>query len=656
MAGLRLFRGTGPLGLGSPVVAGDLHTQIWSVIRPLLRKLCFIFAILFVCLPNAYADDLSSLAASNSWKKLLHYEIDRSSPSGLRSAIHSPDFFLAESGAIQPEAELEASLSAMLLPLSENANEHAKCRFPARLIWLRQQFPHKHEQLADIECPEFAEWADPGGIESISLVFANGYLGNPASYYGHTFLKFNHRKSAGKSRLLDLTVNYGAILDGHDDPLSYIVKGVTGGYEGGFSPIEFYFHDANYGENELRDLWEFRLHLPAAATRLVVAHAWEVMKKRYVYYFFRHNCSYRVAELLEIVDGLEVIPRNRPWLIPQALVQEVSTSRFHGHPLIAETIFHPSRQSRLYAKYGALDAEAKHLVAQIVSKALAPDDLVVRELSLGQQQAVLDTLLDYYQFSLDRGKKESSYKSAPEYAAALAVRLQLPPGGREVVSFQPDSPDQGRAPSWMQLGISHSRQAGIAALLRLRPAYYDILDAGSAQVKNGALSMGDLQLQLNGEQLEIRQFDLLAINSMNPAVTGLRGDRGFGWKLKVGAEQERIACRACLVARAQGDVGMGRQLTTNLFAAIHVGGALQQNTGFSGAGFVRASGTMVFRPSAQLGFQFVHEERSPFRPDLNAYRMNSFEGRLAIGHDADLRLLWESDGHSRLTLGWGLYW
>lgn len=656
MLAFGLHLGNGPQSPESPAIAGDFCSRMRSIGCLLLRKFCFILLISFVCSSNAYADDISILAASSSWKRLLHYEIDRSSPSGFRSAIHSPDFFLAEGGAIQPESELEASLAAMLLPLSGNPDKHAKCRFPARLIWLREQFPDKRNHLAEIDCPEFAEWGDPGGIESISLVFANGYLGNPASYYGHTFLKFNHRKSIRKSRLLDLTVNYGAILDGHDDPLSYIIKGVTGGYDGGFSPVEFYFHDATYGENELRDLWEYRLDLPEAAIRLVVAHAWEVMKRRYVYYFFRHNCSFRVAELLEVVDGLEVIPRKHPWLIPQALVQEVASTRFNSHPLVVETIFHPSRQSRLYAKYGALNAEARDWVALIVNKTLAPGDLVRRELPLAQKQAVLDTLLDYYQFNLDRGKKEGSYKSSPEYMAALAVRLQLPPGGSEVVPHPTASPDKGRAPSWLQFGGSHSRLAGTTALLRLRPAYYDILDASSAQVKNGALSMGDLQLQLDGERLGIRQLDLLAINSMNPALTGLPGDRGFGWKLKVGAEQERIACKNCLVARAQGDVGIGRQLNANLFAAIHVGGALQQNTDHYGAGFVRAAGTVVFRPSAQLGILLVHEQRMSFRPNHQTDRLNSLEGRLAMGRDADLRLLWENDGQSRLTVGWGVYW
>ncbi len=639
----------GPRCPASPALAGDFFAN--------KGRICvFILLLSLLCPLGAWAGEFSTLAASGAWLRLLHYEADRSTLSGFRSAIHSPEFFLAENGPIQPEAELQASLAAMLEPLLDNADQHAKCRFPARLIWLRQQFPDKREQLAEIACPGFAEWGDPGNVESLSLVFANGYLGNPASYYGHTFLKFNHRKSAKRSRLLDLTVNYGAIIDGHDDPVSYIVKGVTGGYDGGFSQIEYYFHDSTYGENELRDLWEYRLDLPKEALRLIVAHAWEVMKKRYVYFFFRHNCSYRVAELLEVVEGLAIIPQNTPWLIPQALVQQVATTSLNGHPLVAETHFHPSRQTRLYAKYSALNGEGKSLVNQIVGQNMAPSDLVDRDLPLAQKQSVLDALLDYYQFNLERGKKEGSYKSSPEYEAALAVRLQLPPGSSESASPASTSPDRGRAPSWVQLSVSHSRLYGNAALLRIRPAYYDMLDAGSSQVKNGALSMGDLQLKIDDERLSVRKFDLLSINSMNPALTGLPGDRGFGWKFKVGAEQERISCESCLVTRAQGDVGIGRQLDAKMFASIHVGGALQQYTDYYGAGFARVSANLIFRPEERIGFLFAHEERMSLRINRQRDRINSLEGRLAMGKNADLRLSWENDGRSRFSVGWGAYW
>ena len=82
----------------------------------------------------------------------------------------------------------------MLQPLSGDPDAHAKCRFPARLMWLREQLADYRDALADIKCPAFSAWAAIDDVASISLIFASGYLDNPASYYGHLFLKFNARR------------------------------------------------------------------------------------------------------------------------------------------------------------------------------------------------------------------------------------------------------------------------------------------------------------------------------------------------------------------------------------------------------------------------------------------------------------------------------
>jgi hypothetical protein len=162
-----------------------------------------------------------------------------------------------------------------------------------------------------------------GDIDSISLLYATGYLGNPASYYGHTLLKFNSSHKL-QSKLLDVSVNYGAIVPSGENPLSYIFKGMLGGYDGGFSHIEFYFHNHNYGELELRDIWEYELGFSNADVQLMVAHLWELMGKKNTYYFFRKNCAYRIAEILELAGDLKIIPDDRPWVFPQTIAAKLN--------------------------------------------------------------------------------------------------------------------------------------------------------------------------------------------------------------------------------------------------------------------------------------------------------------------------------------------
>lgn len=631
-----------------------LHSEFRT--RALLKIIGpFLLCCAWSC--NVIAADLSAHARTEGWKRLLHYEYDPFSATGLKSAIHSRDFFLSDSGRIDPEAELKATLAEMLEPATAEHDMHAKCRFPARLMWLQKNFPEFQASLAPIQCPDFAAWVSIGDIDSVSLVFANGYLGNPASYYGHLFLKINNRKDKAKSHLIDLTLNFGAIDTGKDDPLSYIVKGIAGGYDGGFSPIEFYFHNANYGENELRDLWEYRLNLRSSDVHYIVAHAWEILQKKYTYYFFHDNCAFRVAELLEIVEGVEANPRNRPWIFPQAVLQKLSSSVYRGEALVGSKIFHPSRQTRLYDRYVSLNAGQRNVVSGIIAKNLRFDGPEMQRLPLAEQQAVIDALLDYHQFRNLTSKQNGVQKMPPEYVEALSARLRLPPGETVPEAQEVSSPDTGNAPSWVQIGFAHRQDGRNTQTLRIRPAYYDSLDVRGAQAKNSGLSMGDLLLELDDQRMRMVHFDIIAIDSTNPAVTGLPGDRGVGWKLRAGLEQERLRCLNCLAVRVQGDYSLGSLIgSPKVFGAIHAGGTLQGHADFDGIGFARLGASVLVRPSAEFGVRLSHEVRRPFESGFAPYTLTSAEARFALAEDYDFRLKWERDTQYKAMIGIGRYW
>ena len=254
----------------------------------------------------------------STWKKLLVYE--RQWPDrNIRSAVHSESFFNASTGYKDPAAELIATIEAVIKPLDGNPDLHAQCRFPARYLWLKDKLELTEKDVPSIDCPEFDEWSMKGEVDSLSIVFATGFLGNPASYYGHTLLKLNN-KGLNSNRLLDISVNYGAIIPDGEDPVTYIAKGLLGGYNAGFSHTEYYFHNQSYGEIELRDLWEYELNLSPDEVRMILAHTWEVMGKEYTYYFLNKNCAYRMGELFEIIDGIKINPDTRFWVIPQAQV------------------------------------------------------------------------------------------------------------------------------------------------------------------------------------------------------------------------------------------------------------------------------------------------------------------------------------------------
>jgi hypothetical protein len=600
--------------------------------------------------------EIVALASNPTWIKLGHYETDNKSRSGWRSALHPGEFFLHPEGHTDPLVELKATVAALNAAPEDNHDQHAQCRFPARLIWLKEKLQNHLTFRNDVVCHAFHEWTQSNDITSVSVVFASGSLGNPATYYGHTLLKFNFKSAQTNTRLMDESVNYGAILEGtNDNQFVYIFKGLTGGYDAGFSHINFYYHDHNYGDRELRDLWEYKLNLTQKAVDLIAAHSWEVLGKRYTYYFFKGNCAYQMGKVLEVVDGLQVIPEDRPWTIPQALIQRLSTTYTNNQPLVSEIKFHPSRKSRFYEKYKNLSQEEVKIFETVALDVSATKDEAFQQCSIQCQQAVLDTLLDYKQY-VNNPIATAPLDIKREYAEALSLRYKLPPGKPDVDKHIPKSPDLGRPPGWIQIGIGNNSILGNSLSLQIRPAYYDALDADSGHINNGALVMGDLRAEIYEDRIRIDWFDLIHLENVNPAISNLPGDRGLAWRLRIGAEQARLWCKDCLVARLQGDIGYGRQLFSRLFAATYLGGAIQNESADQGLGFARTSAVLIAEPWSSFRMQLGYEYRYPISSDTLNYGVASLTTRWLLSQNKDLRIQFDYDEEKQLSVGIGVYW
>jgi len=594
-----------------------------------------------------------NLSDSKPWLRLGHYEEDSASPSGWTSAIHSPAFFLSETGITDPVAELEATIRAFTQVPGTNSDLHPQCHFKGRYTWLLSTLQLDPERFPAVHCEAYSKWTKGQAVESISLLYATGYLGNPASYYGHTLLKFNSTDPA-RSALLDVSVNYGAIVPENDGPITYILKGMLGGYDAGFSHIQFYFHNHNYGELELRDIWEYQLDLSQPQVDLIMGHLWELLGKKYRYYFFRKNCGYRMAEILELVEGLDIVPRSHPYVYPQTVMTNLSEATIAGQSIVSEVKYHPSRQSRLYNKYQQLDKAEKTAVASVAKNIDALNHSEYKQLGSGSQQAVLETLGDYIQFVSD--PKAPSDTDKLRYKRVLAERFSLPAGSKFSLISEAKPPHQGRRPSYIQLGGVNNKALGEGISINLRPSYYDALDAGSGHVDNSELKMGEVQLRYLDNKLSVRSLDIVSVKSVSSGTTGLPGDRGFTWGLKLGAEQQNLRCDNCLVARFQGDMGLAKHLSKNAVVGINVGGAIQNNRGGYGSLYAKSSLFTHIRLSGETNFRATYENRAHIDSSEGNETVYAFEGRHSLSRNLDLRLLVERNKATEYTVALGYYW
>ncbi|MBF0490992.1 MAG: DUF4105 domain-containing protein, partial [Candidatus Omnitrophica bacterium] len=146
------------------------------------------------------------LAHHTTWLKLLHYEKGSS-----HSSVMTEEFFVSLQGRNDPQVELEATIRAYFMPWGKDPNQSPRCRFPARYFWLSKQLSLPDYQLKDDRCINFEKWSLSDQVKSISVMLVSGYFGNPASTFGHAFLKFNTDSLDDQRGLFDLTLSYGAM-------------------------------------------------------------------------------------------------------------------------------------------------------------------------------------------------------------------------------------------------------------------------------------------------------------------------------------------------------------------------------------------------------------------------------------------------------------
>lgn len=608
----------------------------------------FLFSLFFLnscTLAANTAEQLKLLASTRYWHALLHI------PTGqTQSEIIDPGFFLASNGAADPYAELLSTIDQLNAAVTDDSNSHAQCRFIARFHWLKQQVPGLLSAAPEVNCPLFNSWTDQQQISSVSAVFASGYLGNPASFYGHILLKLNSSNEQ-KNILQQQSLNFGAAVPDAENPLIYIAKGLFGGYKAVFSHGLFYKNVQTYGEAELRDLWEYQLKLTPEQVQQLVFHAWELIGRDYQYFFLQQNCAYRMAELLELVINAELISKQQPWAMPIAVFQRLADAKQDGDAVVEQVIHHPSRQQRFQQRYNKLNQEQRRAVLAIIKADFSVHTDAYQILSSNQQSTVLEMLFDYLEFL--RINQQPLF-SPQAKTRMLRARLKLPAtlnNAAETSHFTP--PHQATRPSMLQLSAVQAQKN--AGQLRFRATYYDLLTADTGGAPYSALSMFDLTLRYD-DKLKLQRFDLLNIENMNLSSTGLPGDGGYAWKLNLAYAPLHLACDNCLTPQLNAGIGKAGLWSGGVLTYALLDGSLHSNTTGSGIASLQprlglvADITPWWRMQLETGRRYYIDSSSR---DFNWYQ---WQHRFGTQPNWDIRVSLQRQKATEVALAYSYYW
>lgn len=559
-------------------------------LKPLLL-ISFISVHSFVSAETAVSNKKHLIASASSlslhesayWKALLHYTSRPLVENGEEylSEIKSEEFFLSEKGRTNAQLELNATINAFLAPIGDDVQKHARCIFPARYLWLKKHLPSLNSPVDINQCDNYQTWSLGGNVDSISLVFANGYFKNPASYYGHILLKFNSDdESQQSSEFLAKSMDYGAILNNQDNAVAYIFKGIFGFYDAGFTHAHFYEKNHNYGEDELRDLWDYQLALEPEEVEMIVAHGWEVLGAKFQYFFTKKNCATAMADLIELVVNKPLYPRNQPWVAPVSVFMGIAETTHNGKSLVESITRIASRESRLKERYAQLGADEKDAIEKIMGHENFVRILDHEKLSTESKQRILETLLDYYQFLLVESPTDTKLKNKRKQV--LLYSLTLPVKAWEWRVNKKVPPHKGQKPTMLRVTAHEDEFSKQRESIRLRPAYFDFLNLKSGRAPYTQLSMLDTTLVHRDGNYAVEKIDLLNIETMNVSETGLDGEGGNAWKLRVGYEQYNDNCHNCGVYFFEAGYGKAKQLSDALLVYGLLDGRLQSNHQDSG--------------------------------------------------------------------------
>jgi hypothetical protein len=509
------------------------------------------------------------LAGERYWHLLLHYV-----PTllGFESEADGVGFFFATNGKTNPEAELEATLAALLSDYSGAIDDHPACRFPARYAWLSEQLGFPTLPFRPPPCPALNKWLRHMDVGGITLIYASAYLNAPASMYGHTLLRMDRRQN-GNNPLLSNIVNYAASPT-TDNPFLYTVLGLTGGFVGRFTAMPYYVKVQEYSNFESRDLWEYQLELSDRQILAVTYHVWEMEQTHFDYYYLTENCSYHLLSLIELArPDRDLRGAFRAYVIPADTVRAV----LEVPELVRRRIYRPSQGTLLQARYRELSGDEVGLAWDLATRATA-DFSTIEGLTTERQARVLEAGHDLIRFQ--HGLDPSPTEGEKKWAAGRALDLLQQRSGLGMATdlpgvSEPAPPEEGHGTARLAVGVGLMETGRVFEVISYRFSLHDLLDRPQGYHDSSQIIFPEVRLRIEPQRFaKPNEQSAIILDRSEINVMSIQPAEGWihmpSWRIKLGGGRVRdLGCRSwnCMGIELAGGPGyalgwrfLGRQI------------------------------------------------------------------------------------------------
>lgn len=457
------------------------------------------------------------LAQHTTWRRLLYFIDDEKSifsKGKTQSLVDDSSFFLSATGQQDSAAELDAMLVALAeqLTLAGNGNKSSTqvnnnsvlCRFPARVQWLTDTL-NIDDQALQVSCAELDAWMTTLAPEQLSVMFAQEYLDNPISAFGHTLLRIDSPASAADFTQIHHAYALNDTVNGDtaDNFVVFALKAMSGGYDNSIEIDPYAQKLADYLQVDERDTWTYQLDLTPTEVRQIMAHVWETKDLKIPYYFATDNCASEILRLIDVVRPEKHLLSQLPYVvIPSDVVNLLDNEK-----MLAATRYTPADSTVRQAQLNKTQQDAK----------------LIQQKHLSQQQQL------GYQ-NIDNAGKDKIKAAASNPVSSMSEDkqvLQAP-----MIAVSNNNPLDRHSLQRGQIGLGH-RGDNSYLDVGLRAGFHDTLDrpAGFKQFFN--LEGFDATLRFYDKDdgkdkpqpssVVLQNFTLIRGRSFNPVNTAQQG-------------------------------------------------------------------------------------------------------------------------------------
>lgn len=544
------------------------------------RCILFLFAsLIFVhstqANTNSYVKELHSKVTNlklwqhREWHNLVHYNKDGSSDEFL-SQVDDARFFNAIDGKHNPKTELFKTINAFFKPSTTDDN-HAQCKFVARLNWLKNKLEINESKLPNVACTQYKKWRTLVPDEQVTLVFPAYHLNSPSSMFGHTLLRLDPASNKKSSDWLSMAVNFGANVREGDNSLFYAFRGLSGGYPGFFIVAPYFKKIKEYNRKEKRDIWEYPLNLTTEETKRIVSHLWELKEIEFDYYFFDENCSYRLLELLEIArPSIELTNDFKLTAIPIDTIRSIERAG-----LIEGTHYRPSQVTTLEHLIDEIPENNISYVKRISQNPESINNEDFSSLPEIEKEKVINAAYKYLRFqqtgavrdSVSAKNSHALLKALNEFPIRKASQPPVP------LSRPENSHDSKRAS--FSIGEEDDQKYSEAAF---RFSFHSLEDNEHGFLQGAQINMGNIVVRdSEDDSVKLQRFDVIDIFSLSNRTQLFKP---LSWKIYTGLERQLTGGQQRLVAHVTGGAGGAyKPFENNLIYGLLIA-RLERNRGF----------------------------------------------------------------------------